>query len=422
MKARQFYPLVLAGISILACSSAAHADDLGDWVKFDGFGTIGAFKGNNANAGVRVDSRQSTASQNEWRFDGDTQASLQATFNPQGKLKAVLQLISKKDIKSSTKPTVEWAYVSYPIASDFDFKLGRTVAPVFLMSDYRNLAYAQTTVRPQSEVYNINAITYQDGMTGRWDKKVGSGNLQIEGFFGKTTVSNAVGEVKLDRVKGFSVKYADGSWAVRTGYSKYNAAFNAPTVAATIKGLTALPAAVCTNCSTVVPAVANINDMTAAITTVGASYDDGEWIAQAEWAKRTGNSVIIAAVSGWNVLGAYRYGDFTPYIGAGKYTTDAANPGLQAGPFAPAALKVQLNYLNASFIGVGRADHDTLTLGTRWDFAKNVALKLQYEKIKMAYPSVGASSYVSYPTGLLGKPNGFDGRVSLVTVNLDFVF
>ncbi len=96
MKARQIYPLIFAGISILACNSAAHADDLGDWVKFDGFGTIGAFKGNNANAGVRVDSRQSTASQNEWRFDGDTQASIQATLNPHGQLKAVLQLILKK--------------------------------------------------------------------------------------------------------------------------------------------------------------------------------------------------------------------------------------------------------------------------------------------------------------------------------------
>ena len=73
MKAHIIYKRVV-GHSI-ACSIAgliaglmvipyAQADDLSDWLKFDGFGTIGTFKANDPVAGLRADSRQSTYSLN----------------------------------------------------------------------------------------------------------------------------------------------------------------------------------------------------------------------------------------------------------------------------------------------------------------------------------------------------------------------
>ncbi|TXI88695.1 MAG: hypothetical protein E6Q34_11990 [Burkholderiaceae bacterium] len=423
MKARQIYPLVLAGISLFTMSSAARADDLAEWFKFDGFGTIGAYKGNSNVAGVRTEQRQRTLSFNEWKFDGDTQASIQMTVNPHGNLKGVVQLISKKDVDGSNKPTVEWAYLSYPITSEIDFKVGRTVAPIFIMSDYRNLSYAQTTARPQSEMYQVNPITFQDGVTARWDKKVGSGNLQVEGFFGKTKVSVAGGDVDLNRVKGLSAKWGQDSWSVRTGYSWYEASLNAPTVEANIASLKAIPSVACTNCASVIAAVAPTKGITATISTIGATYDDGEWIGQAEWSKRDTNSVVIASVSGWNILAAKRIGDFTPFIGTGRYQFEAARPTLAPGPFATPAVKVQLNYLNQSYIGTGDSSRDVNSVGVRWDFAKNLALKLQYEMAKMKYPAIGASNGLySYETSLLGKPSGFDGKVSMLTVNLDFVF
>ena len=73
MKARQIYPLVIAGISLLTLSSAARADEFSDWFKVDGFGTVGGYKGNSSVAGVRTEQRQWTLSFNEWKFDGDSQ-------------------------------------------------------------------------------------------------------------------------------------------------------------------------------------------------------------------------------------------------------------------------------------------------------------------------------------------------------------
>lgn len=419
MKAQLIYPLVVASLLVVP---SANADDLSDWLKFDGFGTLGAFKANDPVAGLRADSRQSTYSLNEWRFDGDTQASIQATLNPNGKLKAVLQLISKKDINSSSKPTVEWAYVSYPLTSEFDFKIGRTVAPVFMMSDYRNLAYSQTTARPQNEVYAINPITYQDGVTGRWEKKMGAGQIAVEGFFGKTKVSVALGSVDVQRTKGISLRWTQGDWSARVGYSTNTLSFASKSVSATLKQLTSLPAVVCSNCVTVIPAIAPLEGIEAKLKTIGFSYDDGMWLGQFEYGKRDSTSIIVAPVSGWNILAGHRIGDFTPFVGAGSLQVDSAEPGLLAGPGAPAAFKAQLNYLNAARIAIGSPDRDTYALGLRWDFAKNLALKAQYDYIKMAKPEIGSTGVVTYPTSMQGKPSGFDGRVSMLTINLDFVF
>jgi hypothetical protein len=423
MKAHYIYPLVLASVASVALVPAARADELADWLKIDGFGTVGAYKGSSDKAGVRTEQRQRVVSYTDWRFDGDSQASIQATFNPNGKFKGVVQLISKKDVDGSNKPTVEWAYLSYPVTSEIDLKVGRTVAPIFLLSDYRNLSYAQTAARPQSEIYQVNPITFQDGVTARWDKKLGSGNIQLEGFFGKTKVSVAGGDVDLSRVKGLSLKYGQDSWSIRGGYSWYNASINAPTVEANIATLKAIPTVACTNCVSVLNAVAPTKGITAKIVTFGATYDDGEWIAQAEWAKRDTNSVVIVGVSGWNILAARRFGDFTPFIGTGSFEVKTDKPTLTPGPFAPAALRAQLNYLNQSFIGTGDSSRDVMSVGVRWDFAKNLALKAQVERAKMKSPQVGASNgFYSYETSMLGKPSGFDGRVSMFTVNLDFVF
>lgn len=421
MKAHYIYPIVLASFAL---TPVAQADELSDWLKFDGFGTVGTYRGTSDVAGVRTESRQRVVSFKDWRFDGDSQASIQATVNPHGKFKGVVQLITKKDVNGSNKPTVEWAYISYPVTSEIDVKVGRTVAPIFLMSDYRNLSYAQTTARPQSEMYQVNPITFQDGITARWDTKVGAGNVQLEGFFGKTKVSVAGGDVDLSRVKGIALKYGVDSWSVRGGYSWYDASIKAPTIEANLKTLMGLPAVVCTNCASMLAAVAPMTGITATIKTLGASYDDGEWIVQAEWAKRDTNSVVIVGATGWNLLAAKRIGDFTPFVGIGNYAhNDGQKSNLVPGPFAPIALKAQLNYLNASYVGTGDSSRDAMSIGVRWDFAKNLALKAQLERAKMKNPAVGASNgYFSYDTSMLGKPNGFDGRVSMLTLNLDFVF
>ena len=85
----------------------------------------------------------------------DTGAPVSPDYGPQGnafngKVKGVLQLLSKKTLENTYRPTVQWAYLDWQASRDLNLKLGRTVSPIFLLSDYSNLNYSQTMARPPS--------------------------------------------------------------------------------------------------------------------------------------------------------------------------------------------------------------------------------------------------------------------------------
>ncbi|WP_374356931.1 hypothetical protein, partial [Chitinimonas sp.] len=174
---------------LMALSSPALCASWSDWVKVDGFGTVGAYMADDPIATARVDGRQSSGSRDgQWRYDGDTQLSVQATVNPAGPWRAVLQMLSKKDYQGSQQPHVEWAYASWQARPELNIKLGRTVIPVYLDSDFRNLFYAQTWARPPSVFYGQNNVTYQDGLSLVYEQALGGGDLGLEAFAGQSRV------------------------------------------------------------------------------------------------------------------------------------------------------------------------------------------------------------------------------------------
>jgi len=419
MKSRHSH-FVLLGL--LAASPSAFSGNLDDWFSLEGFGTVGTYRADSPVATVKVDDRESTGSLDQTRFDGDTQLAVQAKVRFNDDLKGVLQLISKKNAESSDRPAVNWAYLDWDISNELGVKFGRSVAPIFLMSDYRDLNYSQTMVRPPIEPYGENPITYQDGVNALWEKNIGPGELSIEGFFGKSQVDVGVGTVTFNRASGLSSKWAQGPVSLRIGYSAYKFYSDVAVLSAEVSQLSALPASVCTNCAEVVPVRALLTNLTGAITTIGAVYDQDNVLLQAEYMRRTTNSSIAPNQDAGYLMAAYRIGKFTPYTSYAQLTSEASPFNLQPGPGAPAGFATELNYLNQSLLGYGYSDAKTYTIGARWDFAKNVALKAQIDHIVVDKPDVGSSVILVFPTSLLGTPNGFGGNVNLFTLNLDFIF
>jgi len=58
-------------------------------------------------------------------------------------------------------------------------------------------------------------------------------------------------------------------------------------------------------------------------------------------------------------------------------------------------------------------DQTTFTLGTRWDFRRNMALKAQVDFVRGA-----SDSLFLYPI----SDEAFDGKLNVYSVSLDFVF
>lgn len=410
--------------SAFCWSPSVQAVELTDWLKLDAFGTLAAYQADDPVAGVRADQRTSQVTTNkDWRFDGDSQLTTQFTLNPQGRVRGVLQLLAKDDVTERFKPRVEWLYAGWEATPNLSLKLGRVVAPVFLMSDTRNVGYAQTSVRPNQALYQVNPITSIDGANLSWSTALGGGNLGLEAAVGKTELNLSAGSIDVKRTATVAARWTQGPLTLRLGHTTFKLDGNLPATQAALNTLSS-GATGCTNCAAVFAQRFNFKNIQGRITTVAASYEVGDLMLQGEWASRPSDSALVPDVKGWYAQVAYRFGSWTPYAAVGASKLKEPPLGLTTSPAAPPAAAAA-NALFDHYLQ-NPNDRETRQLGVRWDFRENFALKLQYESIKHTRaPFLGVNGVVFSPTPRpIGTYTGpaWDGKVNVVSVNLDFVF
>jgi len=150
---------------------------------------------------------------------------------------------------------------------------------------------------------------------------------------------------------------------------------------------------------------------------VGATYDPGIWFVTGEWANFDTRSVI-GKKDGWYVSGGRRFGKATPYATYARMKADSntSDPGLNLAGLAPplAALGAQLNGILNTQLGA-IPQQSTVSLGVRWDFTRNLALKVQIDRV-----SLGSASHGTFGNLQPGFQSG--ARVQLFSANVDFVF
>jgi hypothetical protein len=109
---------------------------------------------------------------------------------------------------------------------------------------------------------------------------------------------------------------------------------------------------------------------------------------------------------------------FTPYVAyAHLHSEQRTDPGLDTTGFPPpqAAAAEQLNAGLNELLTAGAPSQRTLSIGVRWDFIKNAALKVQFDHVDIAPGSLGTFGNIQ-PDFRAGSD------VNLINVNLDFVF
>lgn len=421
MKRLQRLALVaMAGIG----SPAAHAFDFFDnMLRIEGFGTLGAFSSDlnpavvpgKTDPQVRADVRENHGSVgNQVIWDADTLLSVQATVNPNGPVKGVVQLLSKQNIHASQKPAVEWAYGSWQATSNLDLRLGRVVAPIFMLSDTRNVAYAQTMVRPFTAMYPLNPVTNIDGGYFLWEDRIGGVRYNVEGMDGHTKVDVVGGDFTVKNIYGLASKWTLGDWSARVGWSHLNYDVNLDAnKTAQINAVRGL----CDNCSQVIDERVGLEDQRLTVYTVGGQWEHDDYLVMAEYAARNSSSLITASLNGYYVMGARRFGAWTPFAAWGRLRNTEPSPGL-SGPTSPAYASTidDLNDARA----FGRQTRTETALGIRWDFMPKADLKFQWGHIQVANPRNGTGANVSY--SIPNKGDAFNGRVNTYTLNLDFIF
>ncbi len=382
-------------------------------ISFNGFGTFGVVHSSENKADISSSAFKPNGAgySHRWSADVDSLIAAQVTadFTPQ--LTGVVQIISEQNYDGSYKPMVEWAHIKYQFTPDFSIRIGRRVVPTFLYSENRKVGYTYIWVRPPPEVYRLLPFTSGDGIDINYRMHSGDwiNTLQFNAGQKDFQLANNVGKGKTRNSLGFSNTTEFGALTTRLLYSK--ADLTVPTLNTIFDSFRLFgPEGT---------AIADKYDFRAkpdVVVTVGANYDPGDWFVLSEWAHIDSHSAV-GKVVGWYVSGGYRYGKFTPYATYAKSkATPLSDPGLTVSALPPlmAGQAASLNAFLNSFLSTKPAT-STLSIGGRWDFSTNAALKLQFDHTRNGVGSAGFLKNLQ-PGFKLGE------KVNLFSATIDFVF
>lgn len=368
---------------------------------FRGFGTLGAIQTSTDQAEFVRDLSQPRGASN--RLDGrvDSILGLQANWRLTPELEAVVQAVSRYRYDKTYKPEISWAYLKYDPTPQVTLRAGRLGTEFFMTADSRQVGYSYLTVRPPGDFFWYLPFYSINGADAALTVPVGEDVLRAKVYYGisEGNIPYGTKQWNLDgsAMIGGYLEHQMGAWLLRASYANIHFNHNMP-----IEG--DLAAAVGAHLMTPSQAVQAYDYLAADNTrshyySLGAIYDSGPWQLQFMLNKITQGSKIFQSSSAGYVLAGYRIGEFTPYLGFSWIRSET-----RKNPPSP---------LLAAIMDKSHADQNTGIFGVRWDVARNIALKAQWDAIR-GEPKSG------FP--FRAETNAWSGKMDVYSVTMDFVF
>ena len=397
-------------------------------ISLSGFGTIATTRTDNSSRGYRV-YPQSSYKANEWAWDTDSKLGVQMDIASGRDLSATVQVIGKKRETSRWDPQIEWAFLSWKITPEWRLRVGRVLTPAFMESDYRFVSYALIPVRPQAEVYGVFPLSSHDGFDLRYQTAVASGLLSLTAYGGSSTLGlprfgGLPIAVDADRTLGGVMAWDNDEVLIRIGHLVSDAHYSGQGTAAFRNfrtGLDAAAAAVgCGQCAEQSRLISNqLTNGHFSLTNIGTRVRLGNWMVWGE-AQRGQWDSVIASGNGALFGLSRRSGAWTPYaIVSAQRVTKQGDPSVI--PPAAIAAVPSLRAFTAA-LAAQQTGRDALTVGVRWDYSENVALKaeLAHYQLKSATANVGV--FPANPQPAAGQVPTAGDRFNLLSLSMDFVF
>lgn len=410
--------LIAAAAVTLACSGplAGAAEDPADIFEFDAFGTLGLVHSSEDQAdftrSILVPYGAGATDTLSPKVDSVLAGQLTAHFTP--RLSAVVQVVSEYRYDDSWTPRLEWANLKYELTPDLAVGVGRIASPIFMLTDTRRLSYALPWIRPPIEVYELYPVTSNDGVNALWTSRIGDTTHVFEVSYGRSDSKysrngqSGVAEARQQLILRSTLER--GALSVHLGFSpaeltlpEYQPLFDA------FRQFGPQGDAIADRYQPLSRDTRYLG--------IGATYDPGRWFVMGEWAEVKFDGVLSSRSGGYLSAGVRR-GQFTPYV-IWAETGPTRQRALQVldletlppeSRAAAAALNAQL-----AFVVADVPEQETFSLGTRWDFATSLCLKLQYDHTNLAAGNRG--TLANFQPGFVPG-----GKVNLLGLSVSFVW
>ncbi|RFP17605.1 hypothetical protein D0T25_12665 [Duganella sp. BJB488] len=399
MKQPKLAITTLAVLSALAAS--AHAQD-GMPITVSGFGT-GAMTMTNSDQAEFNRVNQAGGVGKDARPGVDSNFGVQVTAKWSDTVSFTAQgLVRKSPIHDQFGAELAWAFAKIKLNDDFSLRLGRVGLPVYMISDVRNVGYANTMLRPPNEVYRQVNVDNADGGDVVYQHSFGDTTVTAQAAIGRAKVRSADSNVEFKPVISTQLVVENGPFTYRLGRSQ--ASFG-------VYDNSSLTGLVATLNKVGLSSVANevkLTDIKGTFTSAGIAMDYNNIIGQAEYAKRKTETRLVPDTSSWYIMAGYRYGKFVPFIVHGDVKQDSIRD------FATMPTTGPLGPLTAGTNAAIKAGLQSTTgIGLRWDFYKSAAFKVQMDRIKTR----DGDGYF-----LNAKPGFAGSTVNVYAAAIDFVF
>jgi hypothetical protein len=409
-------------------SANCQAIDLGHGFTIKGFGTGGLVYSSNSSADfVANPILQPTGAgfTNDISLAVDSKLGLQLDYQVTDRLSFAVQGLSKQQYNKSFAPVLEWAYAKFKILPELHIRAGRIRPAVYMLSDYLDVNYANPWVRPPVEFYSPVPLRRMEGVDFLWRPTTGDISWLVQPYFGMTQLGlpGAGNSIKADKIFGINLSGTYGDLTIRVGFAASDISVNFPSMNQGLSALsdicnTGLDQTACDQLNTV-----GVNHKNTTFSSVGVNWDNDDYFLMGEFGKRNTTSNAIGDTTSWYISGGTRIKKFTPYITYSSYHNDS-----------PASYSGDLN--NVFNLGLGDSvneiittihksnpmDQNTITLGMRYDFMSNLALKAQWDHVqtttKDGLSGTGVGLFVNQQAGFGNGPT----QVDLFSVTLDFAF
>jgi hypothetical protein len=389
-------------------------------VRISGFGT-GALTWTNTDKAEFGRPNQASGAKKDVTTGVDSNFGVQADYAVNSWLSVTGQGLVRKDAQDDFGAELAWAFAKAKVSDDVAIRVGRMGVPAFMISDYRNVGYANTMLRPPAEMYAQMLFNTVDGADITWQHSYGDTTYTAQFAVGKSDVDIAGGpKLAGRRLTAVNLVAEHGPLTVRFG--RVDGHLNltgSPSLTTLLTSLNTFGAGYHIPQANQLATDIDVRDKKASFTSLGATLDWNNILVQSEYAKRKTDSYVNDTTS-WYVMGGYRFGKFLPYYSHAKLTIDdSVHNGMPAACPAgyPAACTPTIAALSGfvaglRYTGVSQGEQQTDSIGVRWDFYRSLALKVQFDHVR---PSQQGGL-------LINSQPGFHGPVNVGAVALDFVF
>jgi hypothetical protein len=411
--------IIASMLALPLAVSTAHAQD-GSPVRISGFGTAALTWADKDNAEFSRPN-QARGADKQPTTGVDSNLGLQADYTINSWLSVTGQGLVRKDAQDDFGAELTWAFAKARLSDAVSIRVGRIGLPVFMISDYRNVGYANTFLRPPAEMYSQVPFNNLDGADLTWQRSFGDTTYTAQLAYGRTKADVYGGaQVEARDMTALNLVAEHGPLTLRIGRADTKITVSNQAALNTLLGsLRSAGAGYKLPALTTLAGELAPDRKKGSFTSVGAGFDWKNVVAQTEYAKRKSDSYLNDTTA-WYVMAGYRIGSFLPYYSHAKLRIDGvvANTVPASCPAGyPAACGATVRALSSAvatlkYSGLGQGAQTTDSAGVRWDFYRAVALKVQVDRVR---PDAGNGLLINV------RP-GFKGPLTVGAVALDFVF